>query len=210
MALVLWPGRRGLPVYPEMRWRRLRRGQGLSRLRRPGEIVRPLALLAVLGTGAAVTWDMGLDDLDRLGTGAVSTMWQQVIPVRSLAEAAYEAALAQLTVRTPDAPSETWAGSVSGAADAIPAAAFTGSVPPVPADSSAEIVPAHPAYSAASIAGPLTLPDAPVPHYHVVAGGETLLQIAHRYDTTVAQLVQLNQLADPDNIIQGARLVISR
>jgi len=43
---------------------------------------------------------------------------------------------------------------------------------------------------------------------HVVKIGETLFQIAQRYGTTVAAIVQANNIADPDRIEVGDTIVI--
>ncbi len=46
------------------------------------------------------------------------------------------------------------------------------------------------------------------PDVHVVQSGETLAGIAARYGTTVAELMRLNSLRDPDLIYAGQRLLI--
>ncbi len=46
------------------------------------------------------------------------------------------------------------------------------------------------------------------PLYHTVAAGETLSAIAVRYGTTVAEITRLNNLANPNLIYVGQRLLI--
>jgi LysM repeat protein len=46
------------------------------------------------------------------------------------------------------------------------------------------------------------------PESHTVATGETLAEIAARYDTTVAMIVEANGLGDPNLIVEGATLSI--
>lgn len=41
---------------------------------------------------------------------------------------------------------------------------------------------------------------------HIIARGETLSGIARRYNTTVAELAQLNDISDPDLIYAGATI----
>jgi LysM repeat protein len=45
---------------------------------------------------------------------------------------------------------------------------------------------------------------------HVVSPGETLSEIAHRYETTVEALAEANHLGDPDLIVAGQRLRVPR
>ncbi len=53
------------------------------------------------------------------------------------------------------------------------------------------------------------VPAAPPPtRLYTVEPGDTLSQIAERYDVTVAKLVSLNRLADPHHIVIGQRLRI--
>jgi LysM repeat protein len=52
---------------------------------------------------------------------------------------------------------------------------------------------------------PTPTPEAQV---HVVESGETLGAIAGRYDTTVAAIVEANDLADPDRLAIGDELTI--
>lgn len=44
---------------------------------------------------------------------------------------------------------------------------------------------------------------------HAVAVGENLASIARRYDTTVAELVRLNNIADPNYVRAGSTIVVS-
>jgi LysM repeat protein len=44
----------------------------------------------------------------------------------------------------------------------------------------------------------------------VVGNGEILSAIAAQYDTTVAELVRLNKLADPDKLTVGDKLLLPR
>ena len=54
----------------------------------------------------------------------------------------------------------------------------------------------------------LTIPGAGADRSHTVAAGETLAQIAARYDTTVADLVETNGLTDPDLLGIGQLLTL--
>lgn len=51
-------------------------------------------------------------------------------------------------------------------------------------------------------------PAGPTGRVHVVKIGETLFQIAQRYGTTVAAIVEANNIADPDRIEVGDTIVI--
>lgn len=51
----------------------------------------------------------------------------------------------------------------------------------------------------------LTVPDSPK-KYYVVGRGDTLTHIAKKYNTTVDNLVKLNNIGDPDRIYVGQRL----
>lgn len=56
---------------------------------------------------------------------------------------------------------------------------------------------------------PLALAQSPVAQsIHTVAAGETLSELAERYDTTVDELVRINGLASADYIWAGQRLVV--
>ena len=46
--------------------------------------------------------------------------------------------------------------------------------------------------------------------YHTVAAGDTLSELASRYDTTVLRLSRLNELENPDEIYVGQKLLIRR
>ncbi len=62
-----------------------------------------------------------------------------------------------------------------------------------------------------TIGGPAAAPpavDATAPVSHTVATGETLAEIAARYGTTVAAIVEANGLGDPNLIVEGAILNI--
>ncbi|MBE2200326.1 MAG: LysM peptidoglycan-binding domain-containing protein [Anaerolinea sp.] len=48
----------------------------------------------------------------------------------------------------------------------------------------------------------------PTPTIHTVQWGETLTQIAQRYDVTVAAILQANNISNPDLIQPGQQLVI--
>ena len=45
--------------------------------------------------------------------------------------------------------------------------------------------------------------------YHTVVRGDTLSELAVKYNTTVANLVKLNDITDPDYIVVGQVLLIS-
>lgn len=47
------------------------------------------------------------------------------------------------------------------------------------------------------------------PQYHVIQRGETLRTIAQRYSTTEANLIQLNNITNPNRILYGQTLTIS-
>ena len=55
-------------------------------------------------------------------------------------------------------------------------------------------------------APPTTTTTEPEPAVHVVQAGDTLGAIASRYGTTVAELVELNALDDPDRLSIGQEL----
>ena len=48
------------------------------------------------------------------------------------------------------------------------------------------------------------------PHRHVVQSGETLSQIAVRYETSVESLTQINKISDPNTIYPGLSLSVPR
>lgn len=52
------------------------------------------------------------------------------------------------------------------------------------------------------------IPAAAEEGIHIVQTGDTLSRIARWYSSTVAAIVQVNQLADPDLILVGQRLAI--
>jgi len=62
----------------------------------------------------------------------------------------------------------------------------------------------------ASQAPPAPVAARSLPSSHVVASGETLSEIAAQYDTTVADIVKLNKLGDPNKLAVGDRLQIPR
>jgi LysM repeat protein len=47
-----------------------------------------------------------------------------------------------------------------------------------------------------------------VPQEYVVQAGDTLTKIAQMFGTTVADLVSLNQIQDPDRIAEGQRIKV--
>jgi LysM repeat protein len=59
-----------------------------------------------------------------------------------------------------------------------------------------------------TLAPAVSPPDPGTGAIHVVAPGETLYRISLRYNTSVAELVQLNQLADPALIRVGQQLLV--
>lgn len=57
---------------------------------------------------------------------------------------------------------------------------------------------------------PVSLASVPAQSTHTVATGDSLWQIATRYNTTVDAIVRANRLADPNVLAPGDRLVIPR
>ncbi|MSQ43157.1 MAG: LysM domain-containing protein [Chloroflexi bacterium] len=57
---------------------------------------------------------------------------------------------------------------------------------------------------------PVSLASASGQSTHTVAAGDSLWQIATRYNTTVDAIVRANRLADPNILAPGDRLVIPR
>jgi LysM repeat protein len=55
---------------------------------------------------------------------------------------------------------------------------------------------------------PPTTTSLPGSQTYTVDAGDTLTKIANRYGTTVATLLALNRLADPNNIAVGQRIVV--
>ncbi|MFW5995646.1 MAG: LysM peptidoglycan-binding domain-containing protein [Halanaerobiaceae bacterium] len=56
---------------------------------------------------------------------------------------------------------------------------------------------------------PIEIPDPPEESFrYVVRRGDTLYQIANRFDTDVETLVRLNSIADPDVIYPGRILIV--
>lgn len=51
--------------------------------------------------------------------------------------------------------------------------------------------------------GLMVEPDIPGGEFHVVKPGETLWSIAREHNTTVAKLVEINHISDPDLITVG-------
>lgn len=84
-------------------------------------------------------------------------------------------------------------GTQAGQATPAPAGAAT---PTAPAPQSVEVNPA---------AGQGATGDTSI---YVVQAGDTLAAIARRFGTTIAELVRLNSLADPDRIAIGQKLVV--
>jgi LysM repeat protein len=72
---------------------------------------------------------------------------------------------------------------------------------PVAAESVQEEVPAPPEPE------PLPAYDGPY-NTHVIQPGDTLRNIAQRYNTTVQKLIEMNQLANPDVIVLGRELKV--
>ena len=68
---------------------------------------------------------------------------------------------------------------------------------------------ATPAAAATAISTPAPSPTPAAPETHTVAPGETLSGIARRYGLTVAALMSLNDLADPDAVRAGQVLRLS-
>ncbi|MGH2352913.1 MAG: LysM peptidoglycan-binding domain-containing protein [Chloroflexota bacterium] len=95
----------------------------------------------------------------------------------------------------------------SGPADAIPPAQPPVGHQPVKVPPPAPPRPS-PTPRAMAIAAPL--PNPATPHTHVVGARETLSSIARRYGTTVEAIAELNDLANPDRIGEGDRLLIPR
>lgn len=58
------------------------------------------------------------------------------------------------------------------------------------------------------IDGNMPTPD--VPATYVVKPGDTLWRIAKKYDLTIAEIINMNRLADPDTIYPGQVLVLKR
>lgn len=64
-----------------------------------------------------------------------------------------------------------------------------------------------PEVTIAEIVTPTTLPPA-APRVYVVASGDTLSGIADRFGTTTADIIELNDLADPDSLAIGDELLV--
>ena len=97
--------------------------------------------------------------------------------------------------------------AVSGAAAPTPSGPVArASSSPLP---SVSVSAAAPTPSVGATAGPSATPRAgSSPREHVVARGESLNAIARRYGVTVARLIEVNALSNPDVIVPGQRLVI--
>lgn len=54
----------------------------------------------------------------------------------------------------------------------------------------------------------IRIPVGPTPDYYTVRSGDTLFTLANRFGTTVDNLVELNEIADPSLIYPGQRLRI--
>jgi LysM repeat protein len=67
-----------------------------------------------------------------------------------------------------------------------------------------EVVPATPSPTAP----PVITPAVPEVRYHTVQPGETLWDIANQYGVTLEALAAANELADPNTLEPGQRLVI--
>jgi len=51
-------------------------------------------------------------------------------------------------------------------------------------------------------------PPPPEVVYHIVQQGDTLSEIAVRYDTTIVELIGLNNISNPDFILVGQTLIL--
>jgi LysM repeat protein len=64
-----------------------------------------------------------------------------------------------------------------------------------------------PEVTIAEIVTPTTLPLT-APRVYIVASGDTLSGIAERFGTTSAEIIELNDLADPDSLAIGDELLV--
>ena len=64
-----------------------------------------------------------------------------------------------------------------------------------------------PEVTIAEVVTPTTLSPA-APRVYVVAAGDTLSGIAERFGTTSADIIELNEMADPDNLSIGDELLV--
>ena len=64
-----------------------------------------------------------------------------------------------------------------------------------------------PEVTIAEIVTPTTLPPT-APRVYIVASGDTLSGIAERFGTTSAEIIELNDLADPDSLAIGDELLV--
>ena len=64
-----------------------------------------------------------------------------------------------------------------------------------------------PEVTIAEVVTPTTLPPT-APRVYVVASGDTLSGIAERFGTTAADIIELNDMADPDNLSIGDELLV--
>ena len=84
-----------------------------------------------------------------------------------------------------------WAGQAANSGEQSPQVSQALQITPVPPTPSP--LPAEPTAT-------------PMPAYHVVRSGESLTAIARRYNTTVAALAELNDIANPNTIRVGTEL----
>jgi LysM repeat protein len=150
--------------------------------------VQPTAALDVSGTepastdGAAASREPASEAPAASSEGSAPSAAVELTPPSPAVAAPLNVASAALVVQTPAA---------RPGASAI--------VPPVPA------APAAPA--AGLNVGFAVLP---APQVHVVAAGDTLSAIAERYNTTVTEILRVNNLVDPNRLAVGDRLSIPR
>ncbi len=84
---------------------------------------------------------------------------------------------------------------------------FPPTATPEAAHSGVEIVKLSPTPTATPTPIPTPTPTpAPTPATHVVRPGETLTRISQLYDVPVSVIVELNEISDPDSLVEGQRL----
>ena len=64
-----------------------------------------------------------------------------------------------------------------------------------------------PEVTIAPVVTPTTLPPA-APRVYIVESGDTLSGIADRFGTTAADIIELNEMTDPDNLSIGDELLV--
>ena len=64
-----------------------------------------------------------------------------------------------------------------------------------------------PEVTIAPVVTPTTVPPA-APRVYIVASGDTLSGIADRFGTTAADIIELNDMADPDSLAIGDELLV--